>query len=225
MARLIPLLLCLLLGVVPASAETYTIEGRRLTIEPPEGYCLLDPNVPGEKRVTKMYKAILAEKNLMLQLFMDCDELANARDSSVRFSDRYGMITLPLRDGGILEIELSRADYLDAIAEMMARMPVAAARMDEDFDKRIANIVPYAVDGNTQVMGVMARDDEALYSGLLHNPAGDGSDSLNAGLIGLTVVKGLPIALNLFRPFVDASTYRGLYEDSRAIIAELIARN
>ncbi len=225
MDRFIPLLLCLLLGPTLVSAETYTVEGRRLTVEPPEGYCLLNPDVPGEKRVAKMYKAILGEKNLMLQLFMDCDELANARDSGVRSIGRYGMITLPLRDGGILEIEQSRADYLDAIDQLMARMPVAAARMDEDFEEWIANIVPYAVDGNTQVMGVMARDDEALYSGLLHNPAGDGSDALNAGLIGLTVIKGLPMALNLFRPFVDASTYRGLHDDSRAIIADLIARN
>ncbi|CAN7783736.1 hypothetical protein LJR175_008345 [Variovorax sp. LjRoot175] len=93
-----------------------------------------------------------------------------------------------------------------------------------------------ATDASTslnQNLGVLGTDDAAIYIGLLANtPAEDGSKrALNGskrvllGVTGITVIKQLPVSMNLYEVKHPSSTVSRMLANQQKNLAALVAAN
>jgi hypothetical protein len=74
-------------------------------------------------------------------------------------------------------------------------------------------------------VGLLARDDLALISGLLAREDDNGKIRLLAGAAGMTLVGNYAVSVNSHRTFVKRDTYDALVAEVREIVRGLIKHN
>ncbi len=73
-----------MLVVTAARAETLTLGGRTVILEPPAGYCALDPALQSEADLIAFNEKMQQPRNHLVMQLADCGELADFRRLRMR---------------------------------------------------------------------------------------------------------------------------------------------
>src|SRR5215467_8899013 len=102
-----------LLFMLSASAETLTLAGKTVVLEPPPGYCALDAARPQEAEVIAFNEKMQQPRNHVIMQLADCDELAEFRAGKRQLFEKYGQYFTAVRDGAVrLVTGYARGDFL-----------------------------------------------------------------------------------------------------------------
>lgn len=214
--------LALALTAGPAAAKDYVVGDRSLSLTPPSGYCPLSGTNPDEADLLDGLRKANAAQNDMLMAFADCAELTERREGSRKAFSRHGHYLLPLSGGQVRPMAgTDRGKILGDVEEMVPKLDRAALK--DAVDTALTNAAGRPLARVKQ--GVVARDENAVYIGNVGVFEVDGVETAVAGITGLTVANSLLVSTNLYRPFVDDTSFDTLVTEQRAIARQIVLAN
>lgn len=221
--RLFAVLLSLILATTASSAsraETAWIAGRTLTVEPPSGYCALDRDDSNENEMYRVMERIQEGMNRVLVVFYDCAELRSMRAGKTDTFDRYGQILTPVREQAYPGIP--RDIYFSELRAVFDQAFAIGARRGQE---NVKKVVPDMRVGEARNLGILEEDDAALYAGMLEKVAFEGKAFTVAAVVSMTLVHGVPLSVNLYRPYEGQESFDKLLEEQRRFMKALVQRN
>ena len=224
---------CLLVGALvvglftsAARAETPTLGGRTVILEPPAGYCALDPARQDEADLIAFNEKMQQPRNHLVMQLADCGELADFRAGKRPSFDRYGQYFVPVTDGAVQPVTgFTRASYLEEGARELPKLD-SGALVDEITAKLRAG-AGSDVTG-MHFLGVLKQDDAGLYLGIAVGKTTIANQTVYAGamgVVGLTLVNQVPVSLGLYQANVGAEAVPDLLSKVQETLASLIQGN
>lgn len=206
----------------PLLAAETSVGDRTVKFDPPAGYCFLNERETIERDTIAALKDSQKPEGTLVWMFADCNELAALRGGSIQHLRRYGQV-IAIKPHPTFEIgaNMSRFDFAQNLGRNIPTLDIAriaaAARGRE--------AAPDAPNHRLLHFGLAAIDAAAAYAGvLIENHAGS-DRSVTAGIVALTHIEGLPLAIGLYGPYAELATYRALRNELRPVLGRLIARN
>ena len=218
-------------AALPASAATIQIvPGTTMEMQAPDGQCVIEPSVNqfDAAYFATMNKMYVGTNNL-LALFIDCNVLASMRQGIAQPITYWTIVLLPLSGGQVM----SAAGYTRAqVIEEMSKA-AAGADMQAYLDGQKGSIQQRINDtmqggyqmGQLKSLGILAKDDAGIYSGLLMSQTLAGVPEQIACVIGMTLINGYVVTVNIYRPYVNTETYTDMVADMQADMAALVSAN
>ncbi len=216
---------------LPASAATIQIvPGTGMEMDAPDGQCVIEPSA---NQFDAAYFATMNQMyvgtNNLLALFIDCNVLASMRQGIPQPITEWTIVLLPLSGGQVV----SAAGYTRA--QVIEEMGKAAAGTDMQayldgqkgsIEQRINQTLQGGYQmGQIKSLGVLAKDDAAIYSGLLMSQTMAGVAQNIACVIGMTLINGYVVTVNIYRPYESAETYTDMISDMKEDMAGLVSMN
>jgi hypothetical protein len=207
-------------AALPAAAEPVDLYGRQIEFFLPLGYCFLDESQPAEKILVDNTVAMNQGSNELIAYFAPCNDLVAYRVGAIDLLSEYGIIFLPLVNGGFEASPVPRAESLPQIAATIPALDEAALLELE----RQASQQGITVSG-TQFLGLIGQDANALYAGLLAEVS-DGTTSYpTAGLLAITQLQDIVLTVNLYRPYRSNADIVALLSEAESYVAQLVSAN
>ena len=227
-------------GLYPARAVTsqpneliVQIDGvNTLKVEIPDGYCSV-PNGPEEidKILFEAQEKLQAGYTKLGAFLLDCDSYHAAKRGEIVPSRYWALILLSLNPPNKTPEPLlgyDRPEVLDKMEETYSG----------DFRDTVAGLAPTLserladVCGNSDCkvdrvssLGVIARDEAAVYLGLLAATKFDGKPQTNIGVSALSLVKQYVVGVTYYRPFVDEESVKVAQKLAHHSMVSLISLN
>ncbi len=134
--------------------------------------------------------------------------------------ERWVEILLPLAGKEAQPVTSSRADVIGIFAKQLAADSSVSL-------SHAIRVLEQARPGTAEPkqIGLLAKDDLALISGLLAREDDDGKTRMLAGATGMTLVGNYAVSVNSYRTFVKRDTYDALVAEVREIVRGLIKYN
>ena len=197
-------------------AAEFQVAGQTLSISPPHGYCALDRNNPSDAPVIERLEKSQAGRNQVLMSFALCSELADWRAGRIPYYKHYGNVTVQLQDGSPQKLQSSRADFIASMEETMPK--IDPAEVDREVSTRTGEIT------GSQLLGIIGKDSNALYIGLLVSLKAEGQPIVLAGVTSFTLLKSIVVNTNLYEP-ASADAHEHLLSIQQPYLAQLVQRN
>lgn len=218
---------CALPWTAPALAETFTFAGRTVIVDPPAGYCALDQARPGEATMIAAIEKLQQPTNHLVMELIDCDQLAQIRAGTRTDFTRYGQVLVTLSNGEVKPARgYSRAGFLEAAARELPS--IDPDRVADEVRDRLRNAVPGSAISGAQFLGLIKRDDLAIYLGLTMGTISRDGRPVTAGGMGVdavTLVNEIPISLAFYRADVGPEAIPDLLAAAQQDIAQLVKAN
>ena len=210
-----------------ASAETFTLAGKTVVLEPPQGYCALDAARPQEAELIAFNEKMQQPRNHVIMQLADCDELAEFRAGKRQNFDKYGQYFTPVSEGGGVKrvTGYARADFLADAAKELPKLD-SNGLVDEVTKKLHENAG--ADVGGVKFLGVLKQDDAGVYMGIAFGNLSVGNQSLansSMGVVGLTLVNEVSVSLGLYRVNVGPEAVPDLLSALQQTMASMVAAN
>jgi hypothetical protein len=203
-----------------AWAGSYRVAERSLTLDPPASYCLIDRKVKAEAELYRFMVQTNAELNRVLAVFVDCADLQRWRAGELLFLERYGNILTPIEETAYPGV--TRGAFL---AELRKAMNWALPLGIEAGQARIEATVPELTIGQSESLGIIEADEAALYGGIAQRLEYEGRSFILLGIFSMTLIKDVPLSVNLYRPLQDQQTVARLISAQRRFLQQLLERN
>lgn len=222
------LALAVLLGLgSPANGRELAIDlpAGAILFEPPAGYCLLEPEShDADRHLFEMQAQILEPSNRLLAYVIDCRALDRWRADPEAGTGDYGLFMLPLSDGAVRRFDgLSRAAFLDEMARLYEG--IGSGDISAAIGEATQRVLAELNIGEIRSVGVLDRDDAAIYVGLLGSFDDGGSAYTLAVLMAMTLLDGYPASFNLYTGYVDGQTFDALLAQQKTHMGRLAAMN
>lgn len=209
-----------LAGTSALRAETLNVAGRSLTIELPGGYCALDRGNPVEDEMFKVMERIQAGTNRVLVVFYDCEELASMRRGESDTFDRFGQVLTPVGEQAYPGI--TREVYFEELRKVFDQAFAIGAQQGQE---NVTRVLPEMEIGEARSLGILYGDDAALYAGMAEKIGFEGLEFTLAAVIAMTLVKDVPISVNLYRPHEGETSFERLLMEQQRFLNSLVAKN
>ena len=208
-----------------AQAETVTFAGRDVVVAPPASYCALEKRRASDALLIQGLERGNAGRNALLLAFVDCESLVRWRRGEVSTFARWGQVLATLQDGEARPLpSVRRAEMVRAVAQALPH--VEWQKLTGEIEDRLAKVGTGVQLESLTPLGVVHRDDSAVYHGLmLPLVLPDASRTIVAGIVALTLVNEVMVTITLYRPFVDQGTITNLLDEQRGNIDALIRAN
>jgi hypothetical protein len=220
------MLIAVVLGAPAARAETLTLGGRTVILEPPAGYCALDPARQNEAELIAFNEKMQQPRNHVVMQLADCGELAEFRAGTRQNFERYGQYFAPLSEGAVKPItDRTRASFLIEGARELPKIESAA--IVDEVAAKLRESAGGAVAG-AQFLGVLKQDDAGVYLGIAIGKVTVGDQTVSAGamgVVGLTLVNEISVSLGLYRANVGAEAVPDLLSKIQQTLAAMIQAN
>jgi hypothetical protein len=203
-----------------ALADSYRVAERSLILDPPSSYCLIDRSVKAEAELYRFMVETNADLNRVLAVFVDCAELQRWRAGELSLLERYGNILTPIEETAYPGV--TRSAFL---AELRKAMDWALPLGIAAGQARIEATVPELNVGQSESLGVIEADEAALYGGIAQRLEYEGRSFVLLGIFSMTLIKDVPLSVNLYRPLKDQQTVARLISEQRRFLQLLLARN
>lgn len=205
----------------PLAAADVSVGGKTLSILPPDGSCAYDRSNEFDAAVMKRVEDAQAGMNQVVLQFGLCDEFPRWRMGGILFS-RFGQIMLPLDYPGAPQpLPLSRQKYLDIMAPQIPQLkPDDVKKIESQLNNKMND----ARITGAQLLGVLDRDDNALYVGFVGALTVAGKQFPIAGVGAVTMLGSVPATLNLYSP-IGEGAFDKLIDAQKVYIAEMIRLN
>jgi hypothetical protein len=186
-----------------------------LKFDPPEGYCLYPDDLMAV--VVAMHKQTNRD-NVVHTAFGDCDQLRAHAESRARIRD-FGIVMTPTATLGKSLTRASLDDFAREIVDPAQGRESAAQRLRE----AVARLDLQAFSS----VGVLDRDDSAIYLGFLSKLHAGTENFTQAGVMALTVVRSRMVSLYLYSDYAKnpRTTLQTLLTKSKASVAAFAGAN
>lgn len=205
----------------PASAvQVDAGNGVSLELAPLPGYCALDETRGAEANLMRTMRDAVGDTMRLVLAFGDCGELVELRDGQRQTLNRFGQILLITQAGEIQVQDGSRGEYLARVASQFptASFEEIAANGEAQFK------AARPADAPRPLFSVVGRDELALYIATASLQDLEQDRTLVAGIAGITMVRQLPVNVNLFSAYAgDTATGTATLEDLHLQMAAGIA--
>jgi hypothetical protein len=214
------------LSISSASAETLTLAGKTVVLEPPQGYCALDAGRAQEAELIAFNEKMQQPRNHVIMQLADCGELAEFRAGKRQNFDKYGQYFTAVSNGAVrLVTGYARRDFLADAAKELPKLD-SGALVDEVTKKARENAG--AEVGGVKFLGVLKEDDAGVYMGIAFGNLSVGNQSLassSMGVVGLTLVNEVSVSLGLYRVNVGPEAVPDLLAALQQTMASVVAAN
>src|SRR5215471_12999821 len=150
-------------------------------------------------------------KSQLLAFWGDCASLARFRNGTSDDISPYVTVLGLLQGGRATSTNLRRPEFIRQMVDALANLAT-----DPQFHLKI---------GEVKSVGLLRQDEHALYFGILAHTDMNGQDSIIAGVVGTTQLKGLAVTTNVYADYADPRTFDALSAQAQAITARLITDN
>ena len=208
-----------------AAAKTVFVGDAKLELPTPPNACFLDlTRHPYDARFLGVVQELNRGANLVLAAFTSCQELVNVRRQSQLALENYGMVLAPI--GQAREpITAERAAYLDAVAGAIGEKDLLQ-EVIPGVRARFRSVLPEASVGESRSLGVIGRDSEAVYWGLMMRvSAARGYERVMAAVVAISVAGRTAFSVNRYRPYFDDSVFDVLKAEAQAYVRAVLAAN
>jgi hypothetical protein len=209
-----------------AQAERLTLGGRTVVLEPPAGYCALDPARPEEAKLIDFNEQMQQPRNHVAMQLADCGELEEFRAGKRPSFERYGQYFVPVVDGAVKPVpDYTRAAFLAEGARELPKLD-SGALMDE-VTAKLRESAGGDVAG-AKFLGVLQQDEAGLYLGIAVGQISAGDQAVSAGaigVVGLTLVNQVSVSLGLYRAHAGAEAVPDLLAKIRQTLAATLQAN
>lgn len=175
------------LGVLQVGAGVVSIGPHSVNLTlPNEGYCLLDNTNLADRKVLDILS--LDHRNKVVLAFASCKELEMWRMGKIQYLTDYGFVLAPIvLLGQRLPMSLLPRFLESTEKGLEERGQKAWNNVRSDWLKTIAKHKIESKAGEALYLGVIGRDEEAIYTGTPHHSeAADGRRLL--GLAAITII-------------------------------------
>lgn len=215
--RLFLILLAVTVGMAstPALAKiryvSKTLQGTRITIAVPDGYCMLDASEGSDAVLIELLETVNKGVNRYLLGFANCKILTSWRAGERPNLNDWGYYLAPLRSPpGIRNMTQAKLNR-----SLKRALPTAAAKAIKLGEKKIRKALDdLGVDVKifeTKVLGVLDEDRSGLYIGQVQNIVDeDGKSYIVGGVFSTLVLKRKIVSLYMFRNHDRESTFDDL---------------
>ncbi len=183
--------------------------GVLLKFDPPQGYCLYPADLMAA--VLAMHKQTNKD-NVVHAAFGDCDQLKTRAESGARIRD-FGLVMTPTATVGK---SLNRAS-LDEFAREIVDPTQARESVNQRLHEAISRLDVQAFSS----VGVLDRDDDAIYLAFLTKLRSGNETFTQAGVMALTIARSRMVSLYLYSDYVKTprTTLQTLLTKSKASVA------
>jgi hypothetical protein len=208
-----------------ARATVFDLPDGQLHFTPPDGFCSLEPDqYEADARLFNLQADVLQSSNRLVAYVVDCEALAAWRNDPSLGTGDYGLFMLPLSNGALRRFDqLSRGAFLDEMARVYGAVGTG------DIRAAIGETARKVLDdlniGEIRSLGVLDRDDDAIYVGLVGNFDDGGSAYTLAVVMATTLLNGYPASFNLYTGYIDDLTFDDLLARQKAQAQTLVAIN
>jgi hypothetical protein len=198
-------------------------DGRPVQFVVPEGYCALNRDNAREREWLDRLAKSNQGQNTIAVVFAQCGELEKFRKTKDYRVRRHGYYGITLTQGKLvlLPSDYSREKYLAEVKPYVEKTTTAA--VDEvvrkgrsDKDKGKASLLKMQLRGS---------DANAIFLATDSTYESKGSRIRVEGITALTLVKGIPVALNLLQDQGDSMQRENLYSQQKQAAARFVAAN
>lgn len=199
-------------------ATSVELLGRQISLVIPSGYCSIigDPVfAEWERRI----REIGGNSNVLLELFANCSDMQDFRAGRQRTLVDYGMILAQSPGGQVrAAVGISRAKY---IANMMGGKDPTEA-----LQKAMIRASKFVSGYSAESLGMLGADGNGAYAGALLTLRDDPNRSITVLCVaGLTLVKELPVSINLYVPFSTSQGLPLLLDRQKFALGRLVRAN
>jgi hypothetical protein len=207
---------------VPGHASEVKVGSTSLQINPPQGYCELDPAQPADAGLLQYSPT----KNLLLSYSVDCTELADYRTGKRELIDHWARQVV-LATLANTPPEADPQTYLNELCkEVRATGASVEAKTEAEIKAKIDKSVPSAKDIKLNFVGMLARDNSTCYTMTVTTlTAQNGVDRVIVFLTAFVMIKGKLVYHFLYAPYDDSETPIRMLSEHRNIIATIEASN
>lgn len=235
--RFLPLLLLLATLPLAARAGDFAVApGTTFSYTDRPELCRIDAaHSQTEADLLAMFAAADGETLVSLLTLYDCPFVQSLTGATPGEPALWMRVVTARQGGELVVLPLDRKEFLSQIGAELEK--VMGGQTGPDLE----NVLQQAVERVNQEMtttspggfqlskieplGILAKDGDALYAGIV-GVISLGSDQATVlTLLGVTQLHGRPISVYLSRPYTGAEMVPGQLEETRTIVADLIARN
>jgi hypothetical protein len=178
-----------------------------LKLTPPAHYCPLDPRLDADYLALASMSYARTGSDLLV-LWRDCKTLSISRTGLEDYSKPSIAITAKVKDGHIIHLNMKQAEFLAALEREIAAGTAAAGG-----------------NAGNRLLGVVGRDTNAVYLGVLATQRVNGKDTVLATVLAGTLLKGLFLEVSVFQNFDGDMALSGETSYTKQIIRQLFADN
>ena len=211
----------------PASAETVALGEKEIAYDVPAGWCQLNATNETDATLLRAAQELQGVRNQVLALFGDCGELEGARRGQAIL--HYGLL-LGVRDPAtgkpFIIPNLARSEVITQLAGAFSKR--LASDMFAEMDKQLSSVGDkhgVKLQLKEPQIGVLDRDDNALYLAFASNILVNGQETANSGVTAMLPVKERIISMNIYAPYESKNTYATLLVTVKDSASRLIAKN
>ena len=216
---------------LPSSAATIQMApGTTMEMEPPAGQCLIEPSASQfDASYFVGMQQLYAGTNKLAAYFIPCDALADLRQGVATPLNTWTAVLLPLSGGQVISAPgHTRTQALDALVKAAAGTDMQAYLDGQmgSIEDRVAQVIQRdAYQNQIKSMGVLARDESALYSGLLMTQTLGGQVQSIACVFAMTLINGYMVSVNIYLSYEGPHTFSAMVDMLRGEMATLVNMN
>ena len=212
------------IGIAPAWSASVVFGDQPIEFAVPAGFCLLKNSEPADKKILDRMTAAQGGANSVLFLYVDCEQLRVTETVGTNFID-YGVV-LGVLDGTTGAAKsfspMTVAEFVDAVPQTLA-----LGSLDEVFAHAEDNMKHGELFAGLKApeVGVIERGADAIYIGQSMSGMSAKKHVAIAAVIGMTLVNGKAITVNLHTTYRDKNTYAGLLIGVKKSVDAMLAAN
>lgn len=200
----------------PALAAPVNVAGVDMDLPALPGMCSVGAGDSADAAVRKNMAQAAGGSSELLALFMACPELERMRTGATTFqhAGQYLRLTPP---GAPKTLTVSREVFVKGVASN-----TTTTKLKEALAKVMKKLAEAGPDITSLPLGELQVDSDAVYFGtVVHASAGQYTTFVTA----ITLVRRIPVAINLLAPGVSVSILSELLKQQRANVRALLTAN
>ena len=170
-------------------AETLTVAGVSLVIEPPFGYCALDVH-SGDRAFFLKQRELLRPNNELIQASVPCDQLKAVVAGNLDSYSRWAQVQVINAGPELRTLPITRDAFVSSLTKTAQRKPLDLAAINSKVREKLKG---EGIGVAASKMEVVGSDDNAVYVSMTGSIYSEGGSSAIAMFGSMTLVKQLPI--------------------------------
>jgi hypothetical protein len=208
-----------------AESAEIVFGGKSAQIELPDGYCLMTEFEPSDARLIGILRAANQGASTVRLTFANCAQLVRWRKGELQTLDDYGYVATPDKFENT-PVNMALPAFVDLVSRSLDSEGMRNFEQDiEVATDRVNERIPQIKLNETQNLGVIFKDDKALYIGLIQKLRTEfGDEKVLLGSTANTVLKNRVAHIFLYTVFND-DALATLLDNSRTLVDRTIAAN
>jgi hypothetical protein len=158
-ASLIALFYCL------AHAETVSVAGVSLVVEPPPGYCALGTN-SADRALFLKQRELVRPTAEVVQVSVPCEQLQAMNAGKIRTYSRWAQVQIVNPGSGIRVLDISRSELIATITKAVGRKPFDISKINLRLREKLSK---EDMSMSASKMEIVGSDERAAYMSMFGN--------------------------------------------------------